>query len=166
MREIRIEPLRAEAFRPFGEVVSPSTSGGVGANQGTATRFDHAARLAHDRPHATPNLALVRSMPRSLPLEVRLLEQHPHSSQLFAPLKAARYLVCVAPTAPGGGPDVERLRAFVGQAGEGVNYAPGVWHHPFVVLDAPADLLMLVWEDGSAGDCVEHPLAQPLVVIE
>ena len=35
----------------------------------------------------------------------------------------------------------------------GITYKPGVWHHPLIVLDRPADFACLIWEDGSAGDC-------------
>jgi ureidoglycolate lyase len=41
----------------------------------------------------------------------------------------------------------------------------GVWHHPILALDGPADFVMLAWEDGSALDCVEHPLAEPVRVV-
>ena len=45
-------------------------------------------------------------------------------------------------------------RAFVGRRGEGVIYAPGVWHLPMVALGEPADFAMLMWETGDpAADC-------------
>ena len=65
----------------------------------------------------------------------------------------ARYLVCVAPTLPDGGPDLSGLRAFLCGPGQGVAYAPGTWHHPMVALDAPGEFTMLAWEDGTALDC-------------
>ncbi len=152
---MRAEPLTAEAFAPFGDVIS---------NQGTALRFDFAARLVNLRAHAKANLCAVHAQPQSLPLEVKLLERHPHSSQAFLPMVCGRLLVVVAPTAKDGGPDLAGLRAFTCLPGQGINYAPGTWHHPMVVLDAPAELAMLVWEDGTAGDCEERPLERAITV--
>ncbi len=156
------ELLTAQAFARFGQVISAGDQEGRAANQGTAVRFDWAAKLVNTRSEAKPNLAVFRSTPRPLPIELKLLEQHPCSTQLFAPMIASRYLVCVAPTLADGLPDVAQLRAFICNPGQGVNYAPGTWHCPIIALDAPADFLMLAWEDGTARDCVEHPLDAPV----
>ena len=146
-------PLTPEAFAPFGRVVSAGLQPGSSANQGTAVRFDFCTDLTTTRPEAEPNLAVFRSVARALPFDVVLLERHPCSTQVFIPMIVSRYLVCVAPTLPDGGPDVAGLRAFVCQPGQGVAYAPGTWHHPMVALDAPGEFAMLAWEDGGALDC-------------
>jgi len=165
MREpLRAQPLTREAFSPFGDVIGLELSGGSSANQGTATRFDRVARLASSRPEAQPNLAVFRSVAKSLPFEVRLLERHPCSSQMFVALACQWFLVVVCPEDARGEPDLARLRAFVCGPGQGVNYRPGLWHHPIIALDGPADLLMLAWEDGSALDCEERPLSTPVLV--
>lgn len=163
--EVRAIPITAEAFAPFGDLVSAGIGTGAPANQGTAVRFDWAARLTSTRPGARPNLAVFRSAPRTLPLEIALLEAHPYTSQTFLPLVCARYLVCVAPRAASGEPDIMHLQAFVCLPGQGVSYLPGVWHHPIVALDAAAELAMLAWEDGTPGDCVEWPLAEPVRIL-
>ncbi len=161
---MRAEPLTPEAFKPFGQVVGTGFAKGSEANQGTALRFDFAAQLVNLRTHARANLCAVRAQPQALPLKVKLLERHPHSSQAFLPMQCSRLLIVVAPTAADGSPDLKGLRAFIGRPGQGINYAPGVWHHPMAVLDTPAELAMLVWEDGSKGDCEERPLAAPVTI--
>jgi ureidoglycolate lyase len=166
IREIRAVPLTPEAFAPFGEVVAAGVGTSSPANQGTALRYDGAARLESSRPAARPTLAVYRSTATSLPFEVRLLEKHPASTQTFLPMACARFLVCVAPAAADGTPDVARLAAFLCSRGQGINYRRGVWHHPIVALDGPAELAMLAWEDGTSLDCTEHPLAEPVRVIE
>lgn len=167
MREpLRAQPLTRDAFSPFGDVIGLELSGGHSANQGTATRFDRVAKLVSHRPQAEPNLAVFRSVAKTLPFEVRLLERHPCSTQMFVPLACQRFLVVVCPEDARGEPDVTRLRAFVGGPGQGVNYRPGTWHHPIIALDGAADLLMLAWEDGSALDCEERPLATPVLVTD
>lgn len=158
--------LSVEAFAPFGEVVSAGLKAGALANQGTAVRFDHCAALINERPHARANVAVFRSLPTTLPCEVKLLEKHPHSTQVFLPLRGGRFLVCVAPSLSGGAPDVSQLRAFVCEPGQGVSYHPGTWHHPIVALDEIAEFAMIAFEDGSAQDCVEYPLAHAVMVTQ
>lgn len=165
MREpIRARPLTREAFSPFGDVIGLELSGGTSANQGTATRFDWMAQFASTRPGAKPNLAVFRSVAKTLPFEVKLLERHPCSTQMFVALKCQRFLVVVCPDDARGEPDLAGLSAFVCGPGQGVNYRPGLWHHPIIALDGAADLLMLAWEDGTALDCEERPLSSPLLV--
>lgn len=164
-RTVAAKPLTPEAFAPFGDVVSAGLRQGVAANQGTAVRFDWSARLHNSRAQAQPNLAVFRSVAKTLPFEVRLLEKHPCSTQAFLPMICARFLVCVAPTGPDGLPDVRNLQAFLCGPGQGVNYAADVWHHPIIAIDGPAEFAMLAWEDGSAQDCVEYPLAEAVRVV-
>lgn len=158
-RRVTAEPLAAAAFAPFGQVIEAPGGPGRLVNLGTARRHDWAAALENARAGAKPNVAVFRCDPQSLPFRVTLLERHPHSTQLFAALRASRWLVMAAPSRPDGGPDADGLRAFLCGPGQGVNLARGVWHHPVLALDEPAELLMLAWEDGGPGDCDEHPLA-------
>ncbi len=163
-RLIHAQPLSREGFAPFGDVIGLELAGGSSANQGTATRYNHIAQLASSRPGAQPNLALFHSVQKALPFEVRLLERHPCSTQMFVALQCQRFLVVVCPDDARGEPDLGQLRAFLCGPGQGVNYRAGLWHHPIIALDGPADFLMLAWEDGSASDCEERPLATPLRV--
>lgn len=164
-RQITATPITPEAFAPFGEVVSAGLSAGKSANQGTAVRCDWSALLESTRPGARPNLAVFRSMAKSLPFDITLLEKHPCSTQAFLPMACTRFLVCVAPTLPGGAPDVANLRAFQCSQGQGINYRRDVWHHPILALDGPADFAMLAWEDGGELDCVETVLPEMVRVI-
>ena len=153
VRELKAVPLSADAFAPFGRVVSAGLHPGSPANQGTAVRFDFCADLQSTRPGARPNLVVFRSVALTLPHEVKLLERHPCSTQVFIPMLVSRYLVCVAPNLADGGPDVAGLVAFIGVPGQGVAYSTGTWHHPMVALDEPGEFTMLAWEDGTALDC-------------
>jgi ureidoglycolate lyase len=164
-------PLTAEAYAPYGHVIMASPRGEPGkpANQGTARRFDHLAGLDDLRPgRAALNVSVFRCAPRpAAPFEVELLEKHPASSQIFVPMNAARYLVLVA--RGGDAPDLATLAAFVASGTQGVSYAPGVWHHPMIALDATVDFACFVWEDGSADDCTVVRLApgdRPVVLVE
>lgn len=161
---VALEPLTREAFAPFGDLLGAGPGAGREANLGTAVRLDWVAELESTRASAKPNLAIYRSRPQALPFRVTLLERHPHSTQVFAALRAARWLVIVAPDAPDGGPDPLHLRAFVAGPGDAFNFRRGLWHHPIIVLDEPAELLMLAWEDGGSGDCEERMLSHSTLV--
>ena len=140
---ITAEPLTALAFKPFGAVLEGTPAPGRAYVSDT---------LANGRAHAPVSLSVATVAPKGdLPLEVSMLERHEHSSQTFIPLHVSRYLVLATLDAPGGGPDLSRLRAFVARAGQGVTYAIGTWHHPLTVLDGPAAFAVLMWRDGSPG---------------
>lgn len=156
MRIITAEWLTAEAFAPYGDVlVAPVTSG--------RAYFD--AGLANARPHAAPSLSIARIPPvAALPLVARQMERHAHSSQSFMPVTAARFLVVVAPDHQSGGPDVDRVRAFLAQDGQGVTYRQGVWHHPMSVVGHEAQFTVVMWRDGGADDEEFVDLAEPFQV--
>jgi ureidoglycolate lyase len=154
---IVVEPLTAQAFEPFGTVLEGTPAPG---------RVYVSDTLASGRPHAPVSLSIATVAPKGgLPLEVTVLERHEHSSQTFIPLHVSRYLVLATLDAPGGGPDLSRLRAFVARAGQGVTYAMGTWHHPLTVLDGPATFAVLMWRDGTAGDEEFVPVTTPLTVV-
>jgi ureidoglycolate lyase len=164
---VRAEPLLAETFARFGEVVGTTAADdGRLVNLETARRFDHAAQLENARTAAHPNLAFFHCSPVTLPFRITMLERHPHSTQAFLPLAVSRWLLCVALEGPGGIPELGSLHAFIAGPGMGVNFRRGLWHHPMLVLDQPARFAMLAWEDGSPDDAEEWNLPQALEVHE
>ena len=155
MTRLTAEALAPEAYAPYGDVISADRADVAAkpANQGTAARRDHLAPIASLRPGAALNLCSFRCAPKvDWPIGVALLEKHPLSTQVFIPMNARRYLVLVA--LGGDAPDLSTARAFVASGTQGVSYRPGVWHHPMIALDDTVDFACLVWEDGTAGDCV------------
>ena len=100
------EPLTAEAFAAYGQVLEMPAAAG---------RQDFAARLTNSRVNAKPNLALIRVEPTALPLSIDTIECHPASSQAFVPLDGGRYLLVVMSQKPDGSPDPAHARAFPAQ---------------------------------------------------
>jgi ureidoglycolate lyase len=138
------KPLDAAAFAPFGDVLEAPAEPG-------RTTFDGA--LANLRPAAKLSLGIAHMLPTPLPLRSTTMERHRWSSQTFLPLAARRWLVVVAPHAPGGAaPDMAKAQAFVAAAEQGVTYGADVWHHPFTVLDAPARFAVATWMNGDDED--------------
>lgn len=150
------EPLTAERFAPFGDVFSRPAEPG---------RLDPQLQLENGCPGARPVLTLIRVAPRQVPLEVTMMERHPHSSQTFIPMKVTRYLVIVAPKQPDGGPDLAAIRAFVVTADQGVSYHPDTWHHGLAVIDDEGEFTVLTWNDGGNADTEFLSLAESFVVV-
>lgn len=158
--EVIARPLTPEAYAPYGEVIAARADAPRVANHGTAQAWDGLATLASTRPDAVTSAALFRCAPHQDPhLEVRWLERHPASTQLFAPLGGGRYLLVVA--RGGDQPDLSTLAAFVAEGACAITYAPGVWHHPMVALDAALDFVNVLAVDGSDGDCDERAYDPP-----
>lgn len=140
---LTLEPLSAEAFAPYGAVLHAPDLG--------RTYFDDG--LGNGRPTARASLSMTRAMPlRGLPMRTTTLERHEFSSQSFVPLSVSRWLVIVAPPAPGGGPDAQGARAFLAGPEQGITFRAGTWHHGLTVLDRPASFAIFMWRDGSTGD--------------
>ena len=157
IREIRVEPLTRVAFEAFGDVIEIPGGGGRAANDGTAVRYDDIAALELSADNGRPTLGLFRVKPPRRPLECLALERHPLSSQAFVPVGEHRFLVVVAP-AGGNRPDATATRAFVTDGRQGVNYRPGVWHHPVLALDDETDFVMVGRADDGR-DCDVVPFS-------
>ena len=157
MRQIRTHPLCREGFAPFGDVLEVPAGGG-------RTYFD--GGLGNARPGASPSLSLTRVAPiAELPLLAKVMERHEFSSQSFIPLAIGRWLMIVAPSAAGGGPDASAAQAFLAGPGQGITYHVGTWHHPLTVLDRAAELAVFMWRDGTAGDEEFVPVEPFLVTV-
>ena len=141
-RILAIEPLTAETFRPFGDMIDIASSlNHFTINEGHAERYDDLAHIDVGREAGYPRLSIFRAKPRSLPFALSLLERHPLGSQAFMPMSAQPYLVVVS----GGGdmPDLATIRCFRAAPGQGVNYAPGTWHHPLLALHEVCDFVVV-----------------------
>ena len=158
VNKLPVEALTAERFAPFGDVIAADAARRhFPINGGNTQRYHDLARIKTD-PQGTPLVSIFRGQPRELPFAVALLERHPLGSQAFMPLGPQPYLVVVAPA--GDAPTPGDLRAFLAQPGQGVNYAPGVWHHPLLALNEISDFLVID-RGGPGNNCDEITLAEP-----
>jgi ureidoglycolate lyase len=162
MKTLAIEVLTPEAFAPFGDVIQTDGAKRIPINLGTTIRFHDLATLDVADAGGRPLVNLFRGQPRTLPFEVRMLERHPLGSQAFVPLDDRPYLVVVAPA---GDLDPARIRAFVTQGWQGVNYAKGVWHHPLIALGQRSDFIV-VDRGGDGLNLNEQDLPESLWLTE
>ena len=163
MRRLVARPLTAEAFAPFGQVIDADPARAIPINYGHTTRFNDLARIDVSAQGGRPAVSLFRSTPPPAPITIRLMERHPLGSQAFMPLDGRRYLVVVAPP---GALEPSAIVAFLASGRQGVNYAPGVWHHFLLALEAPSDFLV-VDRAGGGDNCDEISLtSEEQLVVE
>jgi len=146
-------PLTKADFAPFGDVIEIADSEHFTINNGTTERFHDLAAVDVVEAGGRPLLSIFRGQPREYPLAIEMMERHPLASQAFVPLTDRPFLVVVGE--PGVTPDPERLRAFITDGSQGVNYRRGVWHHPLLVIGEEADFLV-VDRGGPGENCDEH----------
>lgn len=140
MRRVTPRPLTAEAFAPYGEVISARDGAPpYPINYGATTRFNALARVDATTDGGAPIISIFRSTP--LPaLVLKIMERHPVGSQAFMPLSGRPYLVAVAPA---GEFDPAKIEVFLAAGDQGVNYAAGTWHHYSLALGEVSDFLVV-----------------------
>ena len=155
---IATEPLTAEAFAPFGDVLEAAGDPDKIINQGNCGRYHDRARL--DFAEGRAGISIFKAAPRALPYRLDLMERHPQGSQAFVPMSMTEWLVIVADDA-GGKPAAPR--AFIAAAGQGINLLRGTWHGVLTPLHAPG-LFAVIDRIGAGANLEEYPLDQPVLI--
>lgn len=148
--DILIQPLTADAFAPFGQVLETAGDPDRLINQGLCGRWHDRARL--DIVDGEVGISLFRSETRALPYRLEMVERHPLGSQAFIPMSHDPFLVIVAPDA-GGVPG--RPLAFRTQAGQAINIARNTWHGVLTPLHAPG-LFAVIDRIGAGANLEEY----------
>jgi ureidoglycolate hydrolase len=119
--EVRLEPLSAEAFAPFGALVGKAAGEPVFRNPGLSSwrlpfgADDPVEMMFSYYDHQEPAFTLV--------------ERHHAVSQGFIPLGGAESIMVVAPPTAGDAvPDAADVRAFLVPGDTGIVLHRGVWH--------------------------------------
>lgn len=151
MTILRPRPLDAESFAPYGEVIE---AGGAARryeiNEGSTLRFHDLARI-EPGPGGRAIVSIFRCRAGDgSPPRIRMMERHPLGSQAFVPLGGGPWTIVVAP--PGETVAPESVEAFVARGDQGVNLAPGVWHHPLIPSAFERDFLVID-RDGEGANC-------------
>lgn len=131
---LRAAPLSAAAFADFGQVIERHGRSGYAINDGSSRRFSDLAQLEAD-PGGRLALSIFQASARQAPFALGVLERHPLGSQAFVPLDGQAFLVVVAAAPPDArAPEPDKLKAFLSNGRQGINFRRGTWHHPLISL--------------------------------
>ena len=157
-RTIPIQPLRAAIFAPFGDVLDAAGTPDKIINQGLCGRHHDLATL--DFGSGRAGISLFRAEPRTLPLQLDLVERHPDGSQAFLPMSMDPFLVIVAPDRDG---TPGQPMAFRTAPGQGINFHRNTWHGVLTPLSAPG-LFAVVDRIGEGPNLEEYWFDTPYMV--
>lgn len=157
---IATEPLTAEAFAPFGEVLDVTGTPDKMINQGLCARFHDLATL--DFVEGRAGISLFQAELRALPYRLDMMERHPLGSQAFIPMSQDGFLVIVAED-DGGRPAAPR--AFLSAPGQAINFHRGTWHGVLTPLSG-SGLFAVIDRIGGGDNLEEAWFEAPWEVVE
>lgn len=161
-REIALEPLTAEAFAPYGDVIETRGEPSFQINAGMCDRFHDLARVDFDGEGTRIGISAGRGRPYALPYDLTMVERHPYGSQAFLPMSEDPFMVVVAAEEAG---TPGQPRAFLTNGRQGVNYLRGIWHGVLTPLGRTADFV-IVDRIPTAGNLEEHHYDAPWRIVE
>ncbi len=156
-------PLTAEAFTPYGEVVSTdSAKKEFSMNYGLATRYFDLADIDVEEKGGKTCISLVQSNAIKFPFSVEKMEHHPFGSQLFYPLCDRPFLILVS--TPAEILDTSKLELFISDGKQGVNYNKSVWHHYLMPINDNSGF-MVVDRNGNDDNCIETQISDDITIL-
>ncbi|MGE8561451.1 MAG: ureidoglycolate lyase [Acinetobacter sp.] len=159
IQTIKIQPLDAESFAPYGEVIACKGNDFFHINDRQTERYHALAEVESD---AKVGLSIFKNIQATvIPFEIAILERHPVGSQAFVPMQGQQFLIVVAPCLNHEHPDLDQIQAFISDGRQGVNYRAGTWHHPLLTLEAPSDFVV-VDRIGTGSNCDVYTLPEKI----
>jgi len=158
--EITTTPLTKDGFAPYGEVLEAAGEPDKIINNGFCGRFHDRAQMDFGD-NGRAGISIFKAEPRALPYVLELVERHPEGSQAFIPMGYDPYLVVVADDDSG---TPVNIRAFIAQAGQGINFHRNTWHGVLTPLAEPG-LFAVVDRIGNTPNLEEFLLDPQYVVI-
>ena len=156
--KIIIEPMNADAFAPFGDLLEAKGMPDKMINQGLCGRFHDRARM--DFSDGRAGISIFHAEKRDLPLKLDLVERHPDGSQAFVPMSHQPFLVVVAEDQNG---TPQNIRAFLTEAGQAINIHRGVWHGVLTPLYDPG-LFAVIDRIGEGPNLEEYWLPDEVII--
>ena len=156
---ITANPLTAQDFAPFGDVLDCSGAPDKIINQGLCGRYHDRAQLDFG-PEGRAGISLFQAELRNLPLQLDMVERHPEGSQAFVPMSDDPFLVIVAPDQDGkpGTP-----LAFLTKPGQAINFHRGTWHGVLTPIQGNG-LFAVIDRIGSTTNLEEFWFSDPYMV--
>ena len=161
MTVIKAQPLTADAFAPFGDVLEAVGKPDKIINNGFCGRYHDRGKLDFGT-NGRAGISVFKAEPRALPYKLEVLERHPDGAQAFIPMSLDAYLVTVAEDENG---TPVNIRAFIAGPGQGINYHRNTWHGVLTPLSAPG-LFAVVDRIAETPNLEEYQLPTPLTITQ
>jgi ureidoglycolate lyase len=158
-RHLKISPLTATTFAPFGDILDASGAPDKMINAGLCGRYHDRAQLDFGA-DGRAGISIFNAEARSVPYCLDLMERHPEGSQAFIPMTANPFLVVVAQDADG---KPANPQAFVTAPLQGINFHRGTWHGVLTPLTAPG-IFAVIDRIGLTPNLQEVVLDPPYVI--
>ncbi|MBK8453055.1 MAG: ureidoglycolate lyase [Thiofilum sp.] len=152
MRVLTPQPLTAENFAPFGQVIELATAYHYPINEGLTTRYHDLVKADTHEQNGRTIVSVFRTNPIPLPHKIIKMERHPLGSQAFLPTHKHPFLVLVAPA--GEQVYAQDLQLFITNGQQGINLAKNTWHHFQLVLGEQSDFIVI--DRGGAGNNLQE----------
>ncbi len=156
MKNIKLVPekLTEENFADFGEVVSIQSKESKTINNGFADKYADIASLDTKEDQGQTSVHIFVAKSRQFPLHISMLEKHPFFSQTFIPRHSSPFILVVAP--PSEKPSIEKLKAFITDGEQGINYSRGVWHFPLISINNNSQFIVIDRKHNEDFDTIEQ----------
>lgn len=155
-REIKVTPLTAQNFAPYGDVLDADGAPDKIINAGQCGRFHDRAQV--DVMEARVGISIFKATLRSLPYTLDLIERHPEGSQAFVPMSDDPFLVIVSD-----GPNAVP-QAFLTNGAQAINFHRGTWHGVLTPL-AGNGQFAVIDRIGETPNLQEHRYETPWVIV-
>ena len=127
---IRPKKITRKNFKKFGDVISTKKIKSININDGYAKRFNNLCSINTSSKKGKTIMSIFSAKKRKFPMNIKMMENHPLSSQSFVPMNETTFLVFVAPK--GKRPNTKKIKCFIVPTQTGINYKPGIWHFPLI----------------------------------
>lgn len=168
MKTLTPQPLTAEAFAPFGDVIECRDDNRIlDINENLTKRHHDLATISTLSSEADdlakPIISIFASRYRPFPITLEYLERHPLGSQCFIPMHEKPFIVVVAK------PELDQitladLHAFISNGKQAVNYHPNVWHH-YLLAPFEQSLFTVIDRTGKGKNLEEQKIQDGIILL-
>jgi len=130
---LQINKISKNNFSQYGQLISTENFESQDINNETTQGFYDLVNVEIYGEDKECRVNIFKSIQRTFPLEINMLENHPFSSQAFIPLQKTNFIAVVAPVSVK--PDINLIEAFYISPDEGINFKPKVWHYPLIAIE-------------------------------
>jgi ureidoglycolate lyase len=168
---MQIKPisLNKANFKEYGEVISIEKSDSITINNGFAQKYYNLCNMDANDKNGVATLHLYLGKKREFPLQINMMEKHPHFSQTFMPRSNTPFLAVVA--LGDEKPDLKTLIVFKTNGNQGVFYKKGIWHFPLIALEDNEQFIVidrndLGKEENKVVDCIEIDIEEKIEILK